>query len=450
MVGLVTVLDSLHPALHSQGDLARLLEVAEAAVDELALPADLADGADNGGGTRTKGLNHAALGRGLGELLHGVLALNDVPALGAELLAGQGQDGVAGDALEDGAVERGGEELLLARLLVLEGDEHVHGADLGDVLLLAKEPQVLLEAAAGGLELGQDAGGVVGAELLVADAAGPGAHGVVGGLERDGLEARGVVGADGTGDDVQQGAAGRANSQSLLRANHGRAEVERVAALVGNELLLELGELGNQLNEGGGLKGGQGDAGRGLVEALHVLVWAEEAHIARLVLVGLHALEALKGIVEDTGGGVEREVLVRCNLGLQPTVLLCPFYREHVFCLEMLLVNWSHLLEAGPNPLTCEFSAKHERLGVARGPGRGRLCDAELCRVDADRLRSRSGLWLDAVASRSLGRGQGKQLASCRSSESPPGSWEYLSQHSFVAFWVYILIEDLGFSRQQV
>lgn len=257
----IAVLPSLDPTLHAQRDLARLFGVGQAAVHELALPADVAHGAHDGGGAGAEDLEQAALGGGLGEGGHGDLALGDAPALGHEALAGEGEDGVARDALEDGAVERGGDELLLARLGVAQGDEEVHGADLGDVLLGAEEPEVLLEAAAGGLQLGQDAGGVVGAELLVADAAGPGADGVVGGLEGDGLEAGGVVGADGRGDDEEEGRAGGADAEGLLGADQGRAQVERVAALDGDEALLELGEAADEVGEGGRGEGGQGDAG---------------------------------------------------------------------------------------------------------------------------------------------------------------------------------------------
>lgn len=329
---LVAVLDALDPALHPEGNLAGLLRLLEAAADHLALPRDVADGADDGGGAGAEGLDQAAVLGGLGELLHGVLALADLPALGGQALAGEGEDGVAGDALEDGAVEGGGDELLLARLLVLDGGEHVHGADLGDVLLLAEEPEVLLEAAGGGLLLGHDAGGVVGAELLVADAAGPGADGVVGGLEGDGLEARGVVGADGGGDDVEEGGTRRADAEGGLGPDHGGTQVQGEAALVGDLLGLELGELGDELDHAGGLKGRQGDAGRRLVEALHVLVGAEQADLALAVLVSLHALEALERIVEDAGGGVQGEVLVGNNLGALPSVVLVPLDGEHMIC----------------------------------------------------------------------------------------------------------------------
>ena len=68
-------------------------------------------------------------------------------------------------------------------------------------------------------ELRDDAGGVVGAEFAVADAAGPGAHGRGGRGERDGFEAGGVVWAHGGGDEVEEGGAGRTDAESALGAD---------------------------------------------------------------------------------------------------------------------------------------------------------------------------------------------------------------------------------------
>lgn len=59
-----------------------------------------------------------------------------------------------------------------------------------------------MEPATRGLDLGQYALRVVGAELHVTDAAGPRADILARRFERDCLEAGGVVRADGGGDDV--------------------------------------------------------------------------------------------------------------------------------------------------------------------------------------------------------------------------------------------------------
>lgn len=70
-----------------------------------------------------------------------------------------------------------------------------------------------------------DAGGVVGAEFLVADAAGPGADGVGGCFEGDGFEAGGVVGSYGGGDDEEEGGTRGADAQGPLGTDQSGAKV---------------------------------------------------------------------------------------------------------------------------------------------------------------------------------------------------------------------------------
>lgn len=86
-----------------------------------------------------------------------------------------------------------------------------------------------MEAARGGLHLGDDTRGVVCAELAVSDTAGPGSGGVCGGLEGYGFEAGGVVGTDGGGDGVEESGAWGTDSESALSTDHGWSDVERVA-----------------------------------------------------------------------------------------------------------------------------------------------------------------------------------------------------------------------------
>lgn len=86
-----------------------------------------------------------------------------------------------------------------------------------------------------------------------------------------------------------------------------------------DEPLVRLDQLADQLDERITIEGGQGDSGRRLVQALHILVWPEEAYLSLRVLVCLHALKASKCVVEDACCGIEREVLVRCYAWVQPT-----------------------------------------------------------------------------------------------------------------------------------
>lgn len=173
---------------------------------------------------------------------------------------GELQDRVARHAGQDRTIERRRDQLACAAL-VLPHREGVHGADLGDVVLLAKEPEDLCEAVLGREHLRQDARRVVAvidrervsrlttrsgsmrrnvpAELRVAGASRPGAHVFVRGKEVHGLEARRIVRSHGREDDVQQRRVRRADSERVLRADQRRADVERVSALARNPVLVD-------------------------------------------------------------------------------------------------------------------------------------------------------------------------------------------------------------------
>lgn len=56
----------------------------------------------------------------------------------------------------------------------------------------------------------------------------------------------------------------------------------------------------------------------------------EETGAAGVVAVGFHAFEAFEGVVEDAGCGVQREVLVGCDLGGCPAAGGGPFDGEHM------------------------------------------------------------------------------------------------------------------------
>ena len=99
-----------------------------------------------------------------------------------------------------------------------------------------------------------------------------------------------------------------------------------------DEPLLCGNEFGDQGYEGGRREAGESNTRAGAVEAGHVLVRAEEADLALVVLVGFHAFEAFGGIVEDAGGRVEGEVLVGGYSGRKPALEGGPFGGEHVVC----------------------------------------------------------------------------------------------------------------------
>lgn len=137
----------------------------------------------------------------------------------------------------------------LASLLVLPEDKAVHGADLGDLVVGSKEPQVLLVTLLVGIQLGLDARGIVASDLGITRSAGPGTDLVRGRQQVDGVESRGEVRADGGGNDKDQGLVRCTHSKGLLGTDHGGAEVERVAATLGNPAVIDLQVLANQLDQ---------------------------------------------------------------------------------------------------------------------------------------------------------------------------------------------------------
>jgi len=99
-----------------------------------------------------------------------------------------------------------------------------------------------------------------------------------------------------------------------------------------NEAFFELAEALDKFNESITLEVGKRDASGRFVYACHVLVWSKEPDRPARVFVSLHALEALKGVVEDAGRGIEREVLVFRDARWKPSFRCCPFDGKHVVC----------------------------------------------------------------------------------------------------------------------
>lgn len=235
------------------------------------------------GRARAKHLQQAPARARLRHLAHREAALADGPPLGGQAVARQREDRIPRHALQDGAVQRGGDQLARAVGVAKRGEE-IHHADLGDEFLaaargrlVAEEPEVLREALRGGLHLRDDAGRVVGAEFFVAHAAGPGAHGAAGGLQADGFEAGGVVGPHGAGDEVEEGGTGGPDAKGALGRYEGGAEVEGEALRVGYVPVFQGAETLEELSPLLFVEARQGDALRGPVQTRHVHIGTEEA-----------------------------------------------------------------------------------------------------------------------------------------------------------------------------
>ena len=190
-------LDPLYPCQHPPCHFARLLPIPQPTLHHLTTPTDPPYWTHHRRCPSPKRLEQPPLIRGLGHLRHCESALQHLPALRHETFAGEREDGVAGDARENSAVEGGGDELFLPCGFIAERGEEVHGPHFGDEFFLAKQPEILLESSLCRFQLRENARRIVGAEFPVADAAGPGAHGSGGSFEGDGAEAGGEVRAYG-------------------------------------------------------------------------------------------------------------------------------------------------------------------------------------------------------------------------------------------------------------
>ena len=157
------------------------------------------------GGTGAEHLEQPPLLEGSHDLAHGDLPLGDgeVRPGGAHLY-----DGPPGDAWQDGPHAEGRRHQLPHPVLSPEEDEEVHGTHLGDLVVLAEQPEALLTAvllcdlkqfsqlsvhAGDGHLLGPEGGGVVGSHLGEAAAARPGPHVARVTEQVDRLEPGGVV-----------------------------------------------------------------------------------------------------------------------------------------------------------------------------------------------------------------------------------------------------------------
>ena len=190
--------------------------------DLAAVPHQLADRRDDGGGAAREDLGDPTAGDALAPLVDRDLPLDDLVAH----LAGELDDRRPGDALEDGAGLGGHDGA------VVVDEVHVHAAELLDVLaLLGVEEHHLVTAVAGGLLLGDQRARVVAAGLRRAHAAPAGARVVLGEPQGDRLDATLEVGAGRRRDHHERDVLCWADAEERLGGDHERPEVEALLAL---------------------------------------------------------------------------------------------------------------------------------------------------------------------------------------------------------------------------
>lgn len=283
------------------------------------------------GSSSGKGFDQASLGVSLNDLVNGVLALGNLQLV-AQALTGQLQDASASHSVQDQlVVQRSSDELLLA-VLALPDNKEVAGASLGTLAVLAIQPQDLVVAAATGLGGGSQTRAVVGTDLGIAKATDPGADHILGG----GVQAHAARGAVELGhvgdDDVQHGLTRSLDTELGLGSDQSGTDVQVAARLVaGHPAGTVDGQQGNdELLQLGRLKQRQGDTAGRQVHTGTVAVGTEDAQLSIVTTVGLEALEALGGIVEDRSSGHEAQGTVGLELGSGPALGGSPVDGDHV------------------------------------------------------------------------------------------------------------------------
>eukprot|EP00128_Syssomonas_multiformis_P010700 Colp12_sorted_trinity150504_noHs@23157 len=359
LVGDLSVLDAEDGVVQAVGQLAR--ETARAAKGNAVVllhVAHLLHGADDAGSASSEHLKQPAFRLSFDNVRHGEDALRDLKLIP---LAAQGKNGVSCDTGKDGSVKRSCNKLLLT-LFVDPEDEQVHGADLSNFVILAKEPQNLVAALCSSLLLRENGGRIITATLCLTGTTGPGTAvlGIRKQLDRG--EASSVVRAHRGADDIQKSAVGGTHAKGFLGGDHSGTDVERVTTLVRNPAFLNLEKLVNALQELLLVKGRQGQTSGRVVQAIHVLIRAEHTDLAILVLVGLHTLENFDAIVEHHGGRIEAKLVVGRNGGSGPASFLLPRNLKHVIA---------------------KSATKDQVLVGGLSLGSGGLCDGQLLRLQA-------------------------------------------------------------------
>ena len=236
----------------------------------------------------------------------------------------------AGHALQDGAGQLGGDDLVF----LAEDEEHVHAAELFDgVAAVRVLEDNLLAAVLFTLGLGNHGCCIVTAALCRTGAAFA-CTGVGGGEPNvHGLGSAEVV-TCGRANHVILHVACGANTEERLGSNHEGAEVEGLTVTGGNPRFVRLNQLAQGLNEGLGGQLRQGETACGVREACRVLFGAEGPHGTVSVTVALDALEDFLAVVEHGCCGVEDERAVGANSCVVPgaagLVVAFPVDGDHV------------------------------------------------------------------------------------------------------------------------
>src|SRR2546430_1624173 len=319
--------------------LGQLTDPAAVDDDAVALEGELTHRRDDGGGAGAPDLLQRSLAGRLADLVdrHRALGHAELP------LAHEGQDGVAGDAGQDGAGERRRDDL------VTDLQHDVHGADFFDVLAMhAVEPEHLGEALVLGLFGRVQAGRVVGRGLGLAQAAHHGAHVLVDDLDLHRVHAFRVIGPDRRDDDEVEILLGRPHAEERLAGDDGRTHVERRPHARRRPVAIDVDQRRPGLQHHLGIERRNAHALGRPVQALDVLLGTEEADLAVATAERLEALEQALAVVQHGRGWIHRERTVGLDARVVPALLLLEVHHEHVVGEDVaegeVLVLWLLLL----------------------------------------------------------------------------------------------------------
>ena len=242
----------------------------------------------------------------------------------------QRQHRILGDAGEDGVADRRGDH----GACNLEQD--VHRADFLDVPALGRiEPEDLGEAAGERLLLRLEARRVVRGRLRRTEPPRPGPRVPVGHRDLHRIEALGVIGADRSGDDEEEGFVRGLEPDVGLGRHHGGPHVQGGSVRTRDPFVVELEQGLDCPGEDGGVHFGQVETHGGPVEARRVVGRAEQVHRSLPVPVRLQPLEDRLSVMQDQGGGRELQIGERLQRGIFPTAVGGPAHGEHVVAVDL-------------------------------------------------------------------------------------------------------------------